>query len=71
MCGWTGQPNSASDLAKSILAKERVLVADHTLFGVEDGAAGGGLRVGLGPVDMPDRLAALELGGAPRARASG
>lgn len=57
---WRG-PNSAHDLATSVLEREKVLVADHTLFGVEDvPGRRGGLRVGLGPLDVPDRLAALE-----------
>ena len=65
---WHG-PGSAAALAKSVLETERILVADHTLFGWQTGSAGrcedgqmlqGGLRLGLGPQDMPERLAALE-----------
>lgn len=56
---WEG-PSSARQLAQSVLEHERILVADHTLFGIEDGEEGGALRIGLGPVDMPERLEALE-----------
>ena len=34
--------------------------ADHTLFGIPDTPTGGGLRLGLGAVDTPDRLEKLE-----------
>ena len=56
---WHG-PGSARQLAASVLSEERVSVADHTLFGMADTAEGGGLRVGLGPDDMPRRLEKLE-----------
>ena len=57
---WHG-PGSAHTLATSVLEHEHILVADHTLFGMEDDAAsGGGLRVGLGLVDMPERFLKLE-----------
>ena len=35
--------------------------ADHTLFGMPDTPTGGGLRLGLGAVDTPDRLEKLEV----------
>lgn len=56
---WNG-PGSARDLAVSILAEEKIFVADHTLFGMPDTREQGGVRVGLGPTDMPDRLAKME-----------
>ena len=37
------------------------MVADQTLFGMEDAPSGGGLRVGLGALDMPARLDAFQL----------
>ena len=47
-------------LVPQLSAEERVLVCDHTLFGLTDAPGNGGLRVGLGPPDMPARLARLE-----------
>lgn len=57
---WHG-PGSAHALATTLLEHDHILVADHTLFGLADGPSGGGLRVGLGPPDMPQRLAKLEV----------
>ena len=56
---WSG-PGSASELARALLADDSLLVADHSLFGLEDSPTGGGLRLGLGPVDMPARLGRFE-----------
>ena len=56
---WHG-PGSAHALATSLLERDHILVADQTLFGLADSESGGGLRVGLGPPDMPERLAKLE-----------
>jgi aspartate/methionine/tyrosine aminotransferase len=57
---WHG-PGTAKALAESVLAEERILVADGTLFGLDDDLApGGGVRLGLGPVDVPARLQLFE-----------
>jgi aspartate/methionine/tyrosine aminotransferase len=56
---WHG-PGSAHALATSVLEHEHILVADHTLFGMPDAPSGGGIRLGLGPKDMPARLVRLE-----------
>jgi aspartate/methionine/tyrosine aminotransferase len=57
---WWHGPGSALELAQSVLQHEFIMVTYHTLFGVEDTARGGGLRLGLGMVDTPARLAKLE-----------
>ena len=57
---WHG-PGNARELARSVLEHEHIMVADQTLFGMEDAPSGGGLRVGLGALDMPARLDAFQL----------
>ena len=66
LCAWLRWhgPGSARELAASVLAHDKVLLTDCSLFYAPDGGGSGGggaVRVGLGPEDMPERLRRLEV----------